>query len=171
MWFIFVQSLAVIASVIFAVSFHARTKSRILLWQLLSLFVWILHFLFLHALTGASLIGVNAIVTIIFLFKEKHAWAQKSYILYLSLLVLAVMTYLTWSGFYSVFGFLGVASIIIAKWQNSPRQIRWISIFASLFWIIYDSFVGSYGGIVSECAFIVSIVISLIRNRHKPEVS
>ena len=167
MSFIFVQSLAIIASIFFAISFHARSKNRILMRQLISLLIWGAHFLFLSAWTGLAVMGVNMVVTVVFLFKEQHEWAKKIYILYLSIIVLAIVTFITWTGFYSIFGFLGVGSIILAKWQNDPRQIRLISIFASVFWIIYDLFVGSYGGIISECAFIISIIISLIRNKNQ----
>ena len=166
-YFIFVQSLAVIASIIFAFSFQVKSKTGILVWQLISLFIWTLHFSLLSAWTGAALIGVNAIITCILLLQKKHIWARQMLVLYLSIFVLAVMTAITWAGFYSIFGFFGVSFIVIAKWQEHPNQIRLLSISSCLFWIVYDIFVGSYGGIISEIAFIVSIVISLMRNKNK----
>ena len=40
-----------------------------------------------------------------------------------------------------------------------------------LFRIVYDVFAGSFGGIISETVFVISIIISLIRNKKStPDV-
>lgn len=159
----FVQSIAILALGLFAISFHSKTRIGILAWQLLSLVVWVVHFSLLSAWTGAALCVVNAVITGLFLLKAKNGQDdnKSKFVLYGSLLALAVVMLFVWEGYFSIFAFLGVATITIAKWQNNIRFIRLISIVASMFWIIYDIFVGSYGGIISESIIILSVVASL----------
>lgn len=159
-----IQLIAIVALVAFAGSFQARTRRAILLWQIISICFWVVHYSFLGALAGALLIFANGIVTIVFIYKESKRWLASSGVLVAALLlVLAVAAY-SWDGYSSVWSLLGVASIIIAKWQINPRHIKLISIVASIFWIIYDILVGSWGGIVTESVIIISILVSLTRN-------
>lgn len=164
---IFVQSIAIIALGLFSFSFHTKTRRGILLFQLVSFVAWFLHFYLLSAWTGAALIAVNAIITIFFLYKDDKKWINNYIFLSASIFFLALATFLTWQGYFSFFAFLALSSITLAKWQNNPDAIRKISILASLFWITYDAFVGSYGGIVSEVVIITSILFSLMRHDKK----
>jgi hypothetical protein len=158
---LFVQSLAIVALGVFALSFHFKSRGSILLVQIASLFVWSTHFALLGAWTGAILSAVNIIVTILFLYKDRKRWIRNNAFLGCTLAVLAIVSIATWEGYFTLFAFLAISSITIAKWQDDPRKIRMISIVASALWIVYDSFVGSYGGIVSESVIIVSILASL----------
>ena len=50
------------------------------------------------------------------------------------------------------------------NWTNSPRNIRIVNLIcASPCWLLYDVFVRSYGGIVSESITMLSILISILR--------
>jgi hypothetical protein len=165
----FIQLLAVAAFLIFAGSFHAKTRKSILLWQVASLVVWIVHYSLLDAQTGLFLILSNLVITVLFLYRDKLRWINNPYALYATLVGIIVVTIVTWEGFYSVFALSGITSITIAKWQNDPSQMRRISILASIFWIGYDLFVGSWGGVVAEIITVISIITSLVR-RNSPSV-
>lgn len=162
----FIQSLAIIAVIFFILSFHTKSRRSILIMQLLSLITWATHFYLLSAWTGSVLIVINGMITVLFLFKHKNKIFSKPIILYLSLFVLIIVTIITWQKFYSIFPLLAVISITIAKWQNKSNMIRIISIPASIFWIIYDLFVGSYGSIIAEILIMISIMSSLYQNKN-----
>ena len=163
LYLIFVQSISIIALGLFTFSFHSKTRKGILSFQLAGLAAWFIHFYLLSAWTGAALMIVNAVITTFFLFKENKKWIDNYIFLSVSMLSLVVVTALTWQGYFSLFALFGLSSITLAKWQKTPNTIRKISVLASVFWILYDAFVGSYGGIISETIIIVSIGISLIR--------
>jgi len=163
---ILIQSLAIIAVTLFLISFHAKTRKSILLLQLVGLIIWAVHFFLLNAWTGAVLMIINGIITAIFLFKTDTKKLNNPIILLVALIIFFIVTIVTWTGFYSLLPFLGVSSITIAKWQNHPSRIRLISIPASIFWVIYDSFVGAYGSIIAEVLIILSIILSLLHNQN-----
>lgn len=158
------QLLAIIAVVFFLLSFHARSRKGILTLQLLSLLVWGTHFFLLSAFTGAALIVINGLVTILLLLKEKSKKLRNPVVLYLSVLVFSIFTFLTWKSIYSIFPFLGVCTITFAKWQDVPKKIRMVSIPASVFWIIYDISAGAWGSIIAEVLIIASISLSVFKS-------
>ncbi len=164
---IFVQSIAILAVGLFSLSFQTKTRKNILLFQLVSFVAWFIHFYLLSAWTGAALIVVNTVITTFFLFKDQKKWIDNRTFLLLAIVVLAIITALTWQAYFSIFAFFALISITIAKWQNNPNSIRQISIVASVFWIIYDAFVGSYGGIISEAIIITSACIGLMRKLNQ----
>ena len=121
---IFLQSFAIIALGFFAFSFHTKTRSKILTFQLLSLVAYEIHFLLLSAYTGAVLIVLNALITIALIFKTKFALFRKKFFLILAFVALAIGTFFSWQAYYSLFAFLGVSLITLSKWQEHTKKIR-----------------------------------------------
>jgi len=161
---IFAQSIAILALGVFALSFQAKLRSRILLIQALGLASLAIHYFLLSAWSGFTLTMINSIITALFIFKERIEIYGKSIFLYVSILIMVTATVFSWESFYSVFALIGVSAAIVSKWQDSPQSIRIIALFSSIFWIIYNYFAGSYGGIVAETIILASIFISLLWN-------
>jgi hypothetical protein len=164
---LFVQSVAIVAFILFAVSFHAKTRRNILVVNTISLFAWLIHFSLLQAWTGVTLCGINFVISTFLIFKEKHPWIGGKIFTVSSIGLLVLGAIITWNGFFSAFALAGIISVVIAKLQSRTNVLRSIMILGSLFWIAYDYFVGSYGGMLSEALIIVSIAWSLFRNRAR----
>jgi hypothetical protein len=162
---LFIQLIAIVALIVFTGSFHSISRKKILLWQIVSIILWGIHYSLLGAWAGTLLISINGLATILFLYKDDYRWLRSVWVLAIVLAVSIVATIATWKDYSNIFALLGLASIIIAKWQTEIRRIRTISIFASMFWIVYDVYVGSWGGILSETVIILSIVVSLMRKK------
>ncbi len=162
---ILIQSIALVAVAGQALSFHAKTRRDILILQVLGISIWVIHYLLLSAWTGAAINIVNVLVTTAFLFKNEQAWIKNRYFFVLSVAVLAAATAAAWQGLFSLFALLGVSLMTLAKWQDNPRMIRSIAVFAGIFWILYDGFAGSYGGVLAESIILVSVLISLLRKK------
>jgi hypothetical protein len=163
----FIQSLAIIAVVLFLLSFHAKSRKYILLLQVCSIAIWTTHYFLLSAWTGTALMVLNCIATAVFIFKDKNKVLRSPFILYLVLLLFLMVAILSWTKWYSILPLLAISSITIAKWQDNPQLIRVFSFPASVLWIVYDIFVGAYGSIIAEALIIISIIISLATNKNK----
>jgi hypothetical protein len=161
----FVQFLAIIGLIIWAASYHFKKRKSILLVQLASFIFWIAHFVLLGAYTGAALASVAALRLAVFSFKKKDNWINKPIILWAFIGVLVIATLLTASAIFSIFALIGGIFATIACWQYNPQKIRFLFIFSHASWIIYDIFVGSYGGAISEAVLGVSTIISLLRKK------
>lgn len=162
---LFVQFFAILFLIFFTLSYHAKTRRNILLIQLLGVLSLTLHFFLLHAWTGFAVQVVHVFSVILFLFKDKRKFLKSNFVLFSFFVVYFVFTLITWEGYFSFFAFLGISSGTLARWQNKPNSIRTILIFTSIFWIIYDLSVKSYGGIISETVLLISVIISLILNK------
>ena len=163
---IFVQSIAIISLVIFALSYQSRTRKRILLINIVGIIVLIAHYLLLKAWTGAVINILNAIFAICFVLREKYEWLNTRILLYCALMILVLGTIYSWEAFYSIFALLGVLLMTISRWQGDTQKLRLIAVLASLAWITYDYFAGSIGGIVLECFILLSLFISIFRNKQ-----
>jgi hypothetical protein len=163
---LFVQSIAIIALAVFALSFHAKTKKNIIIINTIGLIIFIIHFYLLQAWTGVMLNILNCVIAILLIFREENKYINNKIFLLSSLFILTLVTFFTWEGYHSIFALLGICFVTIAKWQQKKIHLRLIFILASLSWIIYDYFVGSSGGIISEIIIIISLFISIIRDRR-----
>ncbi|MEK6927981.1 MAG: YgjV family protein [Nanoarchaeota archaeon] len=164
---IFVQSLAIIALLIWVSSYHFKERKSILLVQLASFLFWITHFLLLEAYTGAALAVVAALRLAVFSFKKKNNWINKPIIFWAFICILVIATILTFSNYWVIFALIGGIFAIIASWQDKQNKIRKLFIPSHIFWIIYDVFAGSYGGAISEAVLGLSAIFSLFRKELK----
>jgi hypothetical protein len=162
-WNIFIQLLAIIALVIWASSYHFKSRRGILLFQLLSFIFWIAHFILLGAITGAVLSTIAAIRLALFSFKTETNWISKPIVMYFFVVLLVVSTAVTYSAYWSIFALIGGIFAIIASWQNDKNRIRILFIPSHLFWILYDVLAGSYGGAISEAVLGVSALWSFLK--------
>ena len=162
---IFVQSLAIVALIIWAFSYHFKERRSILLVQLTSQIFWITHFILLDAYTGAALATVAAFRLAVFSFKKKDNWVNSPFTFWAFIGLLVISTALTLSSYWGFLALAGGIFAIIASWQNKQNNIRVLSIPSHICWIIYDIFAGSYGGALSEVILGISAIFSLIRKK------
>lgn len=162
---IFVQSLAIIALIIWALSYHFKERKHILLVQLASFVFWITHFILLGAFNGAALASVAAVRLFVFSFKKKGNWTSNILVFWLFIIVLLISTILTLEAYYAIFALLGGIFATIASWQNKQKSIILLFIPSHIFWIIYDLSAGSYGGAISEAVLGISALISLFSKK------
>jgi len=161
----FIQLIALLALAAFAGSFQSKTRTKILLWQMLSMAFWVIHYSLLGAWSGTFLVFTNGMITLLFLYKNKNRWVSKPWVLFLALGISILVTFFTWNKFYSVFALAGIMSMVLGKWQDDTKKIKLFGILACSFWILYDIFVGSWGGIIAEMVIMLSAIIGLIRNK------
>lgn len=164
---IFIQSLAIIALIIWGSSYHFKKRKSILIIQLISFIFWVSHFILLGAYTGAALSAIAALRLGFFSFKKKGNWTSSPFVLFGFIGLVTVFTIFTFSAYWVIFALIGSIFAIIASWQYSQNKIRILFLPSHASWIIYDLFAGSYGGAISEAVLGVSALVSFLRNRKK----
>ena len=165
---LFIQSLAIIALIIWGASYHFKERKSILLIQLISFVFWVTHFVLLGAYTGAALAAFAAFRLAIFSFKKKDNWIGRPVTMWAFIGALIILTILTANAYWAVFALIGGIFAIIASWQNNQNRIRLLFIPSHLGWIIYDIIAGSYGGAFSEAMLGLSALIGFFKKRSPP---
>ena len=177
-----------IASNIYAMQFNKH--GFIMLFKLIGSFLFCLQYLLLGAYVGMIMDFIGTIRNIIFAYLVKKEKSTKPYIIFFSLLTLAlgiftivttwsatIVTVSRWSKNINVATLLAViisilsvsAKLIstIAYGIKSTHTIRMLNIPSCSCWIIYNLVCFSFTGVLNEFFTISSIVIAEIRFREK----
>lgn len=165
-----IQALAVIAFAGFTASFYFPKRNQILFGQVIFLLIWSLHFILIHAPTGAIMLFLGAVRSGVFYFKPKYKILDSKIVLYCFFLILTVASLLTWQGWYSILPLIAVIFVSIAHWQIDVNKLRLICIPSTFFWFFYDLIVKSYGSMISEVIMLILIIVSLLVYSKKKSV-
>ena len=79
------------------------------------------------------------------------------------LVLLTAMTAYTWNGWPSLLPFISVAVTSIGYWTDNAQKIRLSQLIGSPCTLLYDIFIRTWGGAISESMTIVSIIVSIAR--------
>ncbi len=145
------------------IMWQQKTKRGLILCKLLSDFLWLAHFAFLGAISGAAICVVAVIRELVFMNRERRKWANHIIwpIIFISLGIGSAL--LTWEGPRSFLPAIAAAASVLAFWTKKPSVSRIISFPAAACMIIYDILSGSISGVVSESICIISAIIGIFR--------
>ena len=78
---------------------------------------------------------------------------------------------LSWHGYISIFVIVAKLISSVALGIKSPRIIRILNLISSPCWLVYNIYMGSLAGIISDSSVIISIIIAIIRIDilHRPK--
>lgn len=160
--FILIQSIGFVALLLFALSFQLKTKQKILGVQVFSFLFWSLHYALLGAWTGMALTLLNSLrVFTFYKYKGRPRW-----LLYIFLFLALLFTVITWEGYISLFVLGGVFFATISTFQEDEQKLRHLFPPSNIMWIVYNLFVRSYSGILSEIIVLISIIVGIFRNKN-----
>ena len=175
---IIAQILSIIAMAIALLSFQQKTQRKIVLFQFCSSFLFAVHFILLHAVTG-SLLNFMAAGRALIYSKRGQKWADHfGWVLLFSLLPLLIYgaNFIFW-GIAPTFRnlsvellpTLGMIATTISFRMKKASQVRAFSTISSPLWLIYNCFNFSIGGILTESFSLLSILIGILRLDLKKE--
>lgn len=139
-------------------------KSSTLFWiQMIANLLFCVHFLMLGAYTGLIMNGLE-ILRGYLLLQEEKPWANSRLVVYGMALLMGVAGLITWQGWHSVFPIIACVIGTPILWRREPKGIRLAGLcLISPCWLLYNIFVFSIAGIVTEALNIGSILVSFIR--------
>lgn len=160
--FIFIQLIGFVGLLLFALSFQPKTKQKILGFQVFSFLFWALHYALLGAWTGTALALLNSLRVIAFYkYKTRPRW-----LLYTFLILALLFAAITWEGYISLFVVGGVFFATISTFQQDEQKLRYLFPPSNIMWIVYNLFVRSYSGVLSEIIVLISIIVGIFRNKN-----
>lgn len=159
--FLFIQGIDIVAWVILFVSYYQKNTNNVILFQIFSTILFILHYWLLGAYSGSLICLFEVFRDCLYYRTDKD-----KYIFLLSVPfygVLAYFSYRTWIDFFPI-----LSSLIDGySLTFSHKKIVVIGGFFSYFlWIIYDFFVGSYTGMITDSLIVISNACILLFNKN-----
>ena len=160
---ILVQAFGFLGLSFFVLSYQIRSPRALFLCQLLGCIVFCLQMCMLGAYTGAMALLVNILRNFLLLKVKDWPWVSRKATLLAVLFLLITVTALTWDGCLSLLPLASVGISTVGYWTNDARKLRISQLFASPCTLVYDVFIRSWGGAISEGISLVSILISIYR--------
>lgn len=164
--FLIIQFIGLIGYVLLSYSYFKKKKKDILLIQIFSYIMFILHYQFLGAITGSvcNLLGLLSFL-IIYLFDVLKK--NKKILLCIIIPILLVISFLTYENIFSIFPIIGIVLAVLSFTTNNEDLIRRTGIVGAICWLIYSVVYKSYISIIFEAVTLVSVVIAYFKRRKK----
>ena len=135
-----------------------KTCKQILIFQTISFFFKGIHYLLLGGLSGFYSSIISMIRNVLF-FKVNKSF----YLMVLFIIIYFVMGIFSYKDFYSIIPSMASVFYTVIVNTNSPRCLRSGMVINSLLWLIYNIYIVSLAGIITQIVLIISTLISIIK--------
>ena len=152
------QILGFIYALFLMLSNFGKTTKQILLLQTVSFFFKGIHYYLLGGISGFLTSIVSMIRNIIFTkIKSNKMWTIIFILIYL------VIGFLTYTTFGTLLPIIATIFYTIIVNKNNPSYLRWGMFITSVIWLLYNIYIISYGGIITQVVILVSNIIAIIK--------
>ena len=150
------------------ISYQQNTKNRILLFQIIGITMFTLHFFLLSAWSGCmmNLLGIGR--ALLYAYTEQKGL----HVRWLCPLLCAVFTaaaVLTWESAFSLLPTAAMLLSTLAYEQKQPRRFRRLMFPCSPLWMVYNIHSGSVTGVVTEAFAMLSLGVAMWRYDRAPK--
>ena len=169
---IIIQGIGVIALILCFVSYQSERYQKLMWVRAASEFVFGIHFLLLHVISGSVLQFVGGIRNITFLsLRGKKAGLKIAIVLFCALFTLSGI--LAWEGPISLIPIIAKNISTIVYAMHDTRKIRFIELPVFCLWLFFNYKSGSIAGMINAAFSIVSICIAIARfdNRYRKNIT
>lgn len=140
-----------------------RTKLRLLLFKLMTDWIWIAHWILVGAFTGAAVTMIAILRTITFMILDKRGKKKNNWFLALFLCLAVAATVFTWKDAWSLFSLCTSILGTLAYWQTNVNHSKIILFCVSLCQIPYALHNHSVAVICNEILVMSSIILFFVR--------
>ena len=166
------QIFGIIGMIFNLLVFQQKTHKGVTACQFFAAAAFCANYLMLGAFVGGILNLVGALRALVFFFKEK---TKANSVVWLIIFILAFSASypLTFFAFGTepttknlIIELLPVVAMIIITVSlrlGSAKAVRFMGLFSSPMWLVYNAFSGSIGAIASEILNLISMIIGIIR--------
>ena len=126
-------------------------------------FLWVLYFLFYGDLASTLTCAISVIRLLIFLQKDKHKWADSVFWLIFFIVLQAVVSVFTFTGWQDIAALIAGFVGIVAYYVTNARAYRILSVIFMLLWIC-NGIIKFYPiALISDTFSTISATIAIIR--------
>jgi hypothetical protein len=139
-----------------------KTYKNIAICKISNQLLAAMHYFLLGGYTGMVTNLVSCITNGCYYFRIKKGKSTLPFIIAFSVLFVAIGL-LSWQGPISIFVILAKFFSTISLGIKEPRMVRLINLLYNPFWLIYDTYVRSIAGCITDIMIILSTAIAILR--------
>lgn len=160
--YLITQILGIVAFIIAVFSMLFQNKAKILFFIAIYNIIILTSYLLLGQYLGCILIGIETVRSIVyFVFTLKNI-KPNLYIYILFNILIVFSSIIFWVSWVDVFMLISLLINTYTTWQTNVKIIKIGTIVSTVFYILYNIFVGAYFNIISEVAFGLTSFYSLL---------
>ena len=166
------QAFGILGMIFNLLVFQQKTHKGVTLCQFFAAVTFCVNYLMLGAFVGGILNFVGAVRAAVFFYKEKTRANSVAWLV-IFIIAFALSYPLTFLAFGTlptvknlIIELLPVVAMVIITVSlrlGSAKAVRFMGLFSSPMWLIYNAFSGSVGAIASEILNLISMVVGIIR--------
>ena len=151
------QIIGFIYALFLMISNFGKTAKHILMLQTISFFFKSFHYYLLGGLSGFLTSVISMIRNLLFYKIKSKIWTIIFIIIYV---IIGIFTY---SSIFTIFPVLATIIYTLIINYNNPKYLRYGMFLTSLTWLIYNIYIFSYSGIITQVIMIISNIIAIIK--------
>lgn len=159
--FIIAQIIGFAAFLISIVAYHRDKKEKILGCMVLSNILNLIHYFLLNAYSGCITKVVGICRDAFIILKGKNKLLSSNIFLVIFVLIYIIAGVYTYNNIWSILPLIAAIIYIIPIWNGNEITVKKTAFICYFLWLIYNIFVFSIAGIVSNIISIISTFIAI----------
>ena len=129
----------------------------------------LIHYFLLGAYSGCITKLLAIFRDYFIILKEKHSKLSNILYLFIFIMLYVVASIFTYNGILSILPLLAALIYIIFIWNGNEKKKKKVAFFCYFLWLVYNIFVFSIAGIVSNIIAIISTFVAIISIKKKTD--
>lgn len=165
MIYIIAQIIGFIAFTISLIAYHRNKKEEIFKTMMVANILDIIHYLLLSAYSGCITKVIALIRNKIIIVKEKNKKLNNIIVLIILFIAYLISGILTYKNIYSVLPILAAMIYLYFVWNGNELKVKKVACYCYFLWLVYNIFVFSIAGILSNVISIISAFIAMYNEK------
>ena len=167
MLYILAQIIGFIAFFVSLIAYHRKDKKTILINMIIANIINLVHYLLLGAYSGCITKLLAIFRDCFIIFKKNYNNFLNYFYLIFFIILYIIASIFTFNGILSILPLLAALIYTIFIWNGNELRLKKIAFICYFIWLIYNIFVMSISGIVSNVISIVSTLIAIKNEKRR----
>jgi len=161
------QIIGFIAFMYSLIAYHRKDKKTILSNMVISNILNLIHYILLGAFSGCITKLLAILRDYFIILKEKYNKLSNLFYLIMFIILYIIAAIFTYNSILSILPLVAAIIYIIFIWNGNEIIIKKTAFFCYFLWLIYNIFVLSIAGILSNIISIISTLIAIINIKEE----
>lgn len=160
---ILIQLIGFIAMALCILCYQLKDSSHLLTCQMAGDLCFALQYILLGGFVGCATEIICAACNYVITNNHKSKFQWKGWPWLFSILIVGICI-ITWKSVIDILVVIASVTVIFTNWSKDGKIIRLGKLFVvGPFWMSYNLYVGSYGGLITDAFGMISVLISIFR--------
>jgi len=160
--YLIAQALAFLGTITIVIGMQQKKYKHIAMCKIGNEFLSGIHYILLGGYTGMMANFASCIANAIYYFRIKKGKSTLPFQIVFAVVFVAIGV-LSWHGPISIFVVLAKLISSVALGIKNPRIIRILNLISNPCWLVYNLYIGSIAGILTDTLVTASVIIAVFR--------